>query len=479
MNCLSIRCRMTLWYGAVMIVLITAFTVAAWQVTIRGFSARIDFELTEEATELSQELVEDRSRSDLLAELQDSFAEHDDYEFEVIDSQGVPFFRSKRLAGVPILGLPASQWPDSQRSENREIKPLGEHRVLLMAANFNDGEPTLLVIAIPLRPLRIVERDLLRAVSLVGPGLLIVALFVGYWLAGRLLAPITQIATTADSITVQHLKQRIEVSAADDELTRLARTLNAMIERLDHAFDEMQRFTADAAHELRTPLTVMRTQLDVALRTERTGDAYRDVLRSLRQDVDRMTQLAAQLLELAREDAGLEPLKMIRLNLEQLVSTVVEQLLPVAQSREVAVDLADVAPTEICGDAARLQRVLVNVLDNALKYAPIGSRICVGLRTIDEGRHVQLDVTDFGPGISAEHLPFVFNRFYRADQSRSTTGAGLGMAISKAIISAHHGTIEMLTPSPRKNEFSPSTGIGTTCRITLPANIMNRVHVPA
>lgn len=486
MKSLSIRSRMTLWQGLVMTVLVCLFVTAIYWLTMRRFAARIDFELVEEVEEVIQEIADEPNQAALLRELQSEFALHPDYEYEILDQQGATFFESQRLLNLASLFDRNDQsdsdrvrrWLATHNAGNNDytevvVPKLGVYRVLRRHAESPYG-PLLLQVAIPLQPLMDLQNDLIRTLCWLGPAILLVALGCGYWLAGRMLAPIAEMTTTASTITAQQLKQRLDVSGSEDELTRLARTLNAMLDRIDRAFDDMQRFTADAAHELRTPLTVMRTQLDVALRTDRTAGAYRSALESVRDDVIRMTKLATQLLELAREDAGLDSPDLIPLALDEVVQSAVQQFLPEANRKGVKIDIS-LQPITVCGDAERLQRVVLNVLNNAVKFTPTSGCVSVRLSRTNNDQTARLEITDTGPGISAEHLPRVCDRFYRTDASRSTSGTGLGLAICKAIVLAHGGQLTVTSPtsdSPPIVQLNPQSALlGTAVIIELPSKL--------
>ncbi len=469
----SIRWRMTLWYGMMVALLVIVFGASVFVLTVRRFSTRVDFELAEEMHELQLEVNGEHSREHLLKELQAEFAEHQSYEFEILQTNGSPLFRSQRLQSRPLrINGPSETWPTELETSEVRLEGLGELRVMRQAAKSRYGL-LLLQVGIPLKPMRDVESELLKAMTWFGPLILVLAVGGGYWLAGRLLAPIQNITETAADITAQRLKQRIIIPGVDDELSRLAHTLNEMINRLDRAFDDMQRFTADAAHELRTPLAVMRTQLDVALRTERSPEAYRNVLTSLKEDVDRMSNLAAQLLELAREDAGVEAPMKSPLVLNELLQEVVQQFQSGAEQNSVTLQLQATEVARIDGDRQRLRRVFVNLVDNAVKYTPSGGVVEIAIEVLSGSRHVQVVVSDAGPGIAPEHLPHVFKRFYRADAARSSPlGTGLGLAICKAIVTAHGGTIEVMSPAQHLRRAGPVQAEivsgGTTVCITLP-----------
>lgn len=465
LNRLPIRWRLTLWYGVLMMSFMSAFGAVLLAVAIRGQSDRLDYELTEEKREIAVELEPGHRPEDVLRELQAEFAEHGDAEFEVVLANGSSIFRSKRLGDISLYLPFFRQLPVGEFVFREVTLPvLGPYRVREETVPSPWG-PVRIMSALPMTSVQVMQRDLVEVFWFVGPLTYLVALVGGYWMAGRALAPVELITTTAERISAQQLDQRVEVPLAQDELSHLARTLNAMIERLQNSFDEMRRFTADAAHELRTPLTVIRTQLDVALRADRSPEQYREVLLSLRDDVVRMSELAGQLLELSREDARLEPLNKSPLQLDAVVETVLSQLAPQIKAQQLQLDVT-IAPCRILGDNQRLERVVRNLIDNAIKYTPTGGSIRVELHPSEaNGRGssgVELVVRDSGVGIPAEHLPRVFDRFYRVSASRGeTAGAGLGLAISRAIVAAHDGTIELTSRA----------AVGTTVTVWLPAPI--------
>ncbi len=285
--------------------------------------------------------------------------------------------------------------------------------------------------------------------KLTGAGgiILLLGLAGGWWLVGRALRPIDGISSAAVKISAGDLSQRINVAETESELGQLAAVLNATFARLETAFAQQQQFTADAAHELRTPVSVMLTQTQTALNRERSATGYRETVEACQRSAQRMRRLIESLLELARLDAGQETMKRLRFNLAGTVNECAEQLKPVANQRSIKV-LTELAPVEITGDAERLAQVVANLLTNAIQYNPPGGEVRVTLEA-QTGLAV-LTVSDTGPGISAGDLPHVFERFYRGDKSRTTANgsAGLGLSISKAIIKAHGGTIEV---SSREN----------------------------
>lgn len=299
----------------------------------------------------------------------------------------------------------------------------------------------------------------LTALKLAGVGAIILffGLAGGWWIVSRALRPIENISATAVKISAGDLSQRINVAEAESELGRLATVLNSTFARLEAAFAQQQQFTSDAAHELRTPVSVMLTQTQTALNRERSGAEYRETLEACQRASQRMRKLIESLLELARLDAGQETMKRLRFDLSQMANDCVELVRPLANERGVKI-LSELAPLEITGDAGRLAQVVTNLLANAIQYNQPGGAVRVKLEL--QGNLAVLTVSDTGPGISIEDLPHVFERFYRGDKSRTVANgnAGLGLAISKAIVEAHGGTIAV----------SSQPDVGTTFTIRLP-----------
>jgi two-component system, OmpR family, sensor kinase len=265
----------------------------------------------------------------------------------------------------------------------------------------------------------------------VGGVILLFGLAGGWWLVGRAIRPIEAISATAVKISAGDLSQRINVAEAESELGQLASVLNSTFARLETAFAQQQQFTADAAHELRTPVSVMLTQTQTTLQRERNATEYRETVEACERAAQRMRRLTESLLELARLDAGQEPMKRLKFNLSQTVWDCAELVRPLAAERGVKIH-CDLPAVDGYGDAERLAQVITNLLANAVQYNKANGEVQISVKS--QGSMILLAVSDTGPGISSEDLPHVFERFYRADQSRSSGQTGLGLAISKAIV---------------------------------------------
>jgi two-component system OmpR family sensor kinase len=300
--------------------------------------------------------------------------------------------------------------------------------------------------------------DLRRTAARLGAAgavILLLGLAGGWWLATGAIRPIQDISAAAVKIASGDLSHRIDITDTDNELGRLAGVLNSTFTRLEAAFAQQQQFTSDAAHELRTPVSVMLTQTQTALNRERSAPEYRETLEACQRAAQRMRRLLEALLELARLDAGQEPMKRSRFDLSRTARDCVELIRPLAEEKKVAVR-CELPPLECTGDSERLSQVITNLLTNAINYNRPNGQVEITGET-NHGSTL-LNVTDTGQGIPSDQLPRLFDRFYRVDKSRSTGGSGLGLAISKAIVVAHGGTIEVIS----------QPGEGTTFSVRLP-----------
>jgi heavy metal sensor kinase len=290
------------------------------------------------------------------------------------------------------------------------------------------------------------EDTLARVAMLLAIGLPIavcVAVAGGFVLVRRALDPVERIAAKAEAITQHNLSERLPVVHSGDEIERLSVSLNHMISRLEDAIHGSKQFVADASHELRTPLTVMRGELEsLAQNATLTGDT-RETLGSVLEEVDRLAEIVESLFALSRLDAGEASAEWRRFDLAELATTTAEQMSLLATDKNVSIECESSGSVTVEGDPARLKQVIVNLLDNAIKYTPGGGRVRLSVR--HEDGFAILDVADDGIGIPADALPHVFKRFYRVDGSRSREqgGAGLGLAIVKSICSAHGAEVEV------------------------------------
>ncbi|MCB0124507.1 MAG: HAMP domain-containing protein [Caldilineaceae bacterium] len=289
------------------------------------------------------------------------------------------------------------------------------------------------------------------------PAVLVVTSLSGYWLAGRVLQPIELIRRQAAAMSAQDLANRLDLDLPDDEVGRLARTFDQMLARLQASFVAQQRFVSDASHELRTPLAIIRGECEVTLTKPRTATAYVEALHSIVDESSRMERLVANLLWLARNDHAAPILQHKDVDLTELLTNLLDSLAASAAAAQVTIQTDLPAPLPCRGDRDPLIQVFRNLLENAFTYAP-GSVVTV--RGQLDTTEVTIAVADTGPGIAPEHLPHLFDRFYRVDDSRNRAhgGSGLGLAIAQEIVQAHGGAVTVVS----------ALKAGTTFTVRLP-----------
>ncbi|HSY42927.1 MAG TPA: ATP-binding protein [Candidatus Acidoferrum sp.] len=278
----------------------------------------------------------------------------------------------------------------------------------------------------------------------------------GWWISSRAIRPVENISATAVKISAGDLSQRINSADTESELGQLAAVLNSTFARLEASFAQQKQFASDAAHELRTPVSVILTQAQTALNREREAGEYKQTVEACQRAALRMKKLISALLELARLDAGQEQMKRLRFDFSRTITDSIELVRPLADARGIKIS-TELSPLEIEGDSERLGQVVLNLLTNAIQYNHDGGEVKAVLKP--ENGIVILAVSDTGQGIPAEDLPRVFERFYRADKSRSSGNAGLGLAICQAIVAGHGGSIDVTS---RENA-------GSTFTVRLPA----------
>jgi two-component system OmpR family sensor kinase len=327
-------------------------------------------------------------------------------------------------------------------------------RFRILAAPLPDG--TVLVIGTTLEDVDRAVSRLLGLLLVAGPVVLAAAAAGGWFLARRALLPVARMREATEEIGVERLDQRIQVpKAARDDLGRLARTLNAMLARIEDGVESKRRFVADASHELRTPLAIMQAELDVSLRSPALSDEAREVLESTREEAERMRRIVDDLLTLARIDEGKLELLREPVDLHALATRVASEMRPLAEASAVQVSVEG-SGVGAWADRQRLEQVVRNLLDNAFKHSARGSAVTI--RVWDTTREVGLTVVDSGSGIPEEAIPHVFDRFFRVDtaRSRGDGGSGLGLAICREIVEAHGGRVSVESAAGRGSAFSLS-----------------------
>ena len=331
---------------------------------------------------------------------------------------------------------PAQPWMRGSFREIQIITPPGER--VLVGRNISADLTELRLVAVKL--------------AVIGGSVLLLGLAVGAWLVSLSLRPIGEISSAAAKISSGDLSQRISASETESELGQLATVLNTTFGRLDAAFARQQQFTSDAAHELRTPVSVILTQTQGTLNKERSGPEYRETLEACQRAAQRMRRLIESLLELARLDAGESGGKREPLDLSACAAECAELVRPLADERRITLH-TEFSSAPCSGDADQLALVITNLLSNAIHYNHDGGEVRIVTR--QENGNGFVTVSDNGLGIAPEHLPHIFDRFYRADAARTSSQgrSGLGLAITKAIVEAHGGTIEVTSEPGKGSSF--------------------------
>jgi heavy metal sensor kinase len=454
---LSIRLRLTLWITLAVALVLLGFGGMVYGFVARALYQQIDRSLLNEFQQLKRD---ERLGSDPGGRLRywiDEFKEHEQFFCVVYGADGRVVARTEELA---VESVPPGPSPGSEDVHfgNLTLPTIGRQRVL--SGRLRPGGQELAVLHLaPLKDVDVQLGHLQTGVFLAVPVALALSGGLAYLLARTALAPMERLHRLTEQITAERLDRRLPVANPGDELGRLTQTINAMIGRLERSFALVRRFTADASHELRTPLTAIRTEAEVVLAKPLGLAEHQQLLGSILEEVEWLTRLTDQLLALSREDAGVPKQAFELVELAALLGGVVETMRPLAEAKglELHADCAETA--RVWGDGVRLRQVFYNLLDNAIKYTPEGGRVAVVLGK--EGDAPVVLVRDTGVGIPPEHLPRVFDRFYRVDKARSRAlgGSGLGLSIAQSIVAAHGGRIELAS----------EPGRGTTCTVTLPA----------
>jgi heavy metal sensor kinase len=458
MSRLSIRWRLTIWYGVVLAAVLTVFGTSVFLLMSHGLQNRTDRALLDQMEVIEGELARRIRGASRELVARSRYSRHPAFDMQVIAADGTVLTRSERIRerGLPSPSRPATE--DDEVYDTVRLGKSGRFRMLSRSIVSGDG-PLEVQIATPLRENDAQLGELLAILLLAGPLAVGCTLGGGYLLARKALAPVERMAAAAEEISATHLDRRLETPNPDDELGRLARTLNGMIARLERSFEEVRRFTADAAHELRTPLAILRNEAEVALRAPRDSEHYRTSLEDMLEEIEHLSQLSDALLFLFREDAGLgAPMRGV-VRLDEVAREIADHMRVVAAERNQTLAVDASTPCRVRGDEEQLRRLLFNLLDNAIKYTPGGGTI--GIEVSCDRNQARLVVWDAGIGITAEDLPHIFDRFYRGDSSRSrrTEGNGLGLSICKSIAEAHRASIDV--------ESEPDKG--TRVILTLPA----------
>jgi heavy metal sensor kinase len=463
MNTRSIRFQLVVWYTTLLGAVFTLFGFFVYAALHHFLSDNLNRSLHRYSTQIVTSIETERS------ELDQSWFDQELSSHYAPETTG----RFIRVTLVPDAVLYISGAPkDGSFDPDKIPRVPAEERESLRKVSFEDGRE-ILIRSLPVKKngklyflevgggtgqVDAVSRSMLLWLLGSIPLVFATAALGAYVLVGRALKPVERITGAAERITLHSLEERLPVSQTGDELENLSLALNRMITRIDDAYEYTRRFIADASHELRTPLTILRGELEHVLNTHHLNAEARETLASNLEEVERLGKIVEGLFALSRLDAGEAQAETVKFDLTALAQTTTEQMCLLAEDKGISLQCDGPSAVFIEGDRARLKQVIVNLLDNAIKYTPEGGRVLVRTSAIDN--KAILEVADNGLGIPAGALPHVFERFYRVEKGRSRElgGAGLGLSIVKSICAAHHATVAV----------ESREGEGSTFRVTLP-----------
>ncbi len=424
-----VRSRMTLWYVLVLGVLLLAYAAGASLFLFYSLREQLDHSLLEDVERVEGLLENTPDGKVTLDSVRHEEDEPNMQRFvEVWSSEGILLYRSPALQGG-TLGPPPRPSPKATPQPPPSTVRLADGTRVRMATSIHtvDSRRVFLRVAHSEQGLWREIEEFVSVLLLALPLALVLAGFSGFALARKALAPIDAMAHKAERISAERLNERLPMENPEDELGHLARAFNATLARLEAAFDQLRRFTADASHELRTPLTAIRSVGEVALQTPKSATEYRDVIGSMLEETDRLTRLVDSLLTLSRADAGhihVQRSDISLLSLAQEACSLVEVL---AEEKRQRISIEGEPALMVSGDRLILRQALVNLIDNAIKYSPTEAEIVVRVRAGKDNQLV-VEVVDQGPGVPQEHQSRIFDRFYRVDRARSREWGGAGLA---------------------------------------------------
>lgn len=456
---ISISLRLTLWFASIFLCGWVAFGAAMWFNLQHSLTQERCATLARRLDRLEQVLIKTHGENaaDRYEDFRDFAHATGNGLNEVFAASGQRYFPS------PSIASQGFSWPviNATTAERFErVNTGGQFYWVLLRPWQIDGSRVYLAAAAPTASNQLILDTFWSGLLASAPLLLLVSSLGGYWLSRRALRPVDRITATARLISIRNLSERLPKTDSDDELLRLTETFNAMLARLDSAVGQIKQFTADASHELRGPLSFVRTVAEVALRNPQIDAQSKESFRDIVDEIARASVLLDDMLTLARADARSGEAALAMMDIRGLLHEVCAHAQPLARERGLhfVAEIGVEHPARAAVDEKALRRLVWILLDNAIKYTPAPGTVTLTLHSADDG--LQVEVRDTGVGIAPEHLPFVFDRFYRADPSRSQTeGSGLGLAIAQWIAELHGGSLEVFS-EPQ---------CGTTVRLTLPA----------
>jgi len=448
----SIRFRLTLWYAAVVALTFVFASGAIYEYVGRTLSTSLDQAITNEVKWIVARLEKGHTRSEAEHVVKEDIFEHASYYpikeyIEIWDLAGALIYQSPNLAAVDTLAIYFSL-PTGQSWGLTTITKFRTHNIRLAVSKTPEGT---VYLAMPTESITAPLDQLVRVFALLGPVIIVIAIAGGTYLAKKSFVKINQVIETAKRITADRLYDRIPEHTAKDEIGEIISTFNDMISRLDVSFRQMKQFSADASHELRTPLSVMRTQLETALGSKATMSVLKKTIANCLDETLRMSGIIENLLLLAKGDSGQELIVKEPLDLRKLLSEAYDECVIIASQKSIKVTLKQPDEAMILGDGQRLRQMLLNLIDNAVKYNHENGKISFTL--VRENSVAKISIADNGIGIPEHDIPRIFDRFYRVDRAKEMPGVGLGLSIAKWIAEAHGGTISVVSQLNKGSEF--------------------------
>ncbi len=456
----SLRLRIQLWHGFLLAAVLAGFVTGAYHHQKTNELRRVDTELRVHVRAVTDSLTAPRGQS---GRPQPPGAPR---EFRLNPSRAAMFDGGDGSAFYyAVWRRDGSEWGCSAQAPQGIERPARPQDDELLQGERTRGDlreaftftppGECLLVGRSIEPELASLREYARWLAISAVFVLALGLAIGWWVTSHAIRPIEAISATARRIAKGELSERIPVRNASSELGGLSTVLNETFAQLEAAFGRQARFTADAAHELRTPVAIILSQAQRVLTRERDPATYQRTLEACISAARRLNQLTESLLELASHDGDAIKLRLEACDLAALAHETAAPLQPLAEERHIDLRL-DLTPAPCTGDPLRLSQIVLNLLSNALDHTPDGGRIT--LRTTSEASHAVFSITDTGCGIAAEHLPRIFDRFYRADASRSRSngGAGLGLSICQAIAAAHRATLEVKSAVGQGSTFTLS-----------------------
>lgn len=477
----SVRGKLTFYFVIILGLILSVFSILLYNIFASQSRNEIDQAMLTLASSVRSEILSDGIQEGIFDELKESYIPFSKPKLQTIeilnDSAGLIL---KSRSGLNINSfIDKKLILESLKTNNifKNINTLSndsgmkgyEYRVLIYPMH-HDQLKYIIIVGIPLSDLENKLSDFRLSLFISIPLFMMLSSILGWFLTKSAYAPVNEMIRNARSITSSNLEKRLQVNDSGDEISELAKTLNGMTERLQNSFQTLKQFTSDASHELRTPLTILKGEIEVTLSRQRSSDEYEKTLRNNLVETERLQKIVDGLLTLSQLESGKVSISKEEIDIKDLLTEAVSKINILAGEKNIRIilnlEVNESSSDNILffGDRNLLLNVFINLLDNSVKYSHQGSKIICTEKTDVSNKIISVTITDSGIGISAENLKTVFDRFTRADLSRSSThntGAGLGLAIAKAVIESHDGSISAAS----------ILGEGSSFTVTLPLTL--------